>query len=272
MKLMPKISSKIEQTLCMKDYIDKYERMEIQFFQDEPGNTDVNFEEIIDEYINKFDVKEITIHPPLNEFDLEYIILRDEKYLDEYVDRAIKITKKYNIRLNLLFHTNWSFEKLKFGIAPKIKSALKKIENENVYILIENLIFNHDRESCSPIEFCEYMNHPNLKVCIDLCHLRAKSNLLKKNINEFLDYFVDKEKCERQVYQIHFSYAANNDGYADKSTHGIMHKDKMVLIEDVEILRKYGMGDKIIVTEIGEKNYDERPDQRQELEWLEEVL
>lgn len=272
MKLMPKISTIIEQSLCMKDYIDKYGRMEIQFFQEEPGSTEVKFEETIDKYINEFKVKEITIHPPLEEFDIEYIILRDLNYMDEYVDRAIKLSRKHNIRLNLLFHTNWSLERLKFAVAPRLESVLKKIENENVYILLENLIFNHDRKKCSPLEFCDYMNHPKLKVCIDICHLHAKSNLLKKDINEFTSYFLDKEKCEKHVYQIHFSYVANNDGYADKSTHGIVHKDKESLLEDIKLLKQYGMGDKIIVTEIGEKDYTLRLDQRQEIEWLVEVL
>lgn len=272
MKLMPKISSKIDQSVCMKDYIDKYEKIEIQFFKEEVGNIEFKFEEIIDKYVREFKVKEITIHPPIDEFDLEYLILRDLNYMDKYVDKAITLSKKYNIRLNLLFHTNWSLEKLKFAIAPRIQSVLNKLQNENVYILLENLIHNHDRESCSPLEFCNYMNHPKLKVCIDICHLHAKSNLLKKEINEFISYFLEKEKCEKHVYQIHFSYVANNDGYIDKSTHGIVHKDKESLIKDVELLKKYGMGDKLIVTEIGEKDYTNRPDQRQELKWLEEVL
>lgn len=272
MKLMPKISTILEQSLCMKDYIDKYEKMEIQFFQECPGSTEVRFEETIDKYVNEFNVKEITIHPPLEEFDIEYIILRDLNYMDEYIDRAIKLSRKYDIRLNLLFHTNWSLERLKFAVAPRLESVLNKLQNENVYILLENLIFNHDIKSCSPLEFCDYMNHPNLKACIDICHLHAKCNLLKKEINEFASYFLDKEKCEKQVYQIHFSYVADNDGYIDKSTHGIVHKDKESLVEDVEFLKQYGMGDKVIVTEIGEKDYMTRSDQRQEIKWLEEVL
>ena len=271
-KLMPKISTILEQSLCMKDYIDKYEKMEIQFFQETIGSIEIKIEEVVDRYIKAFNVREITIHPPLERFHIEYLLLRDEKYVDNLIDRIIILSKKYNIQINLLFHTDFHYEELRFAVAPKLEKILKKIENENVLLLLENLIFNGDKEECSVIEFCNYVNHPKLKVCLDTCHFQAKANLFQEDIYEFVDHFLDKEKCKKQIYQIHFSYVANNDGYRDKSTHGVAHKTKEDLIKDVEILRYLGIENKLIVTEIGENDYSVRIGQRQELKWLEEVL
>lgn len=272
LKLMPKISTILEQSVCMKDYIDKYEKMEIQFFQESTGSTEIRLENVVDRYVKEFNVKEITIHPPLERFHIEYLLLRDENYVDDLVNRAIILSKKYNIQINLLFHTDLDYEELRFGIAPRLDKILKKIENENVLILLENLIFNSDKEVCSVIEFCDYINHPKLKVCLDTCHVQAKANLFQEDIYEFIDHFLDREKCKKQIYQIHFSYVANNDGYRDKITHGIAHKTKEELIKDVEILRYLGIENKVIVTEIGEKDYFVRVGQRQDLKWLEEIL
>lgn len=48
-----------------------------------------------------------------------------------------------------------------------------------------------------------------------MCHLYCQAHIYKKNIEEFLERYLNKEKCERQVYQIHFAYTANDDGYIE---------------------------------------------------------
>jgi hypothetical protein len=138
----------------------------------------------VDRYIKAFNVREITIHPPLERFHIEYLLLRDEKYVDNLIDRIIILSKKYNIQINLLFHTDFHYEELRFAVAPKLEKILKKIENENVLLLLENLIFNGDKKECSVIEFCNYVNHPKLKVCLDTCHFQAKANLFQEDIYE----------------------------------------------------------------------------------------
>ena len=272
MFIMPKASTKFEQSVCMKEYVDKYKKMEIQFFKECPGSIEINVEEVIDRYVKEFDVNEITIHPPLCNFDIEYLLLRDENFVDNLIDRLIILSKKHNIKINILFHTNLNSEELIYGIAPKIKKCLEKINDENILILVENLFLNPDKEICSIIEFCDYINHPKLKVCLDICHIRAKANLFKEEIIDFINHFIDKEKAKRHVYQIHFSYVANNDGYIDKSTHGIAHPNKDSLIEDVNILEYIGIENKVVVTEIGEFDYFTRLGQKQEIKWLEEVF
>lgn len=272
MNLMPKGSTILEQTLCIKEYINKYEKMEIQFFQNEEGDISLEFKETIEKYIKEFKLKETTIHPPLHNHDIEYLLLRDNEYLNKITKQVIELSRKLNIQINLLFHTHWNIERLKFGVTPYLENTLKLIENENVLILIENLTMNDDRKKCAVLEYAEFVNHPKLKVCIDVCHLHCKANMYKENIDEYLSHYLEKEKCEKYVYQIHFSYTANNDGYINKSTHGIMHPSKEEVLKDIEILKRFGILDKMIVTEIGEYDYSSRKDQIQELKYLEEVL
>lgn len=272
MKLMPKVSSKIEQTLPLKEYINKYGKMEIQFFQEEEGELSINLTETIEKYIKEFEINEITIHPPFKNHDIEYLVLRDSNYLKSLVLETIELSRKYNIHINLLFHTHWCLERLKYGITPYLKEVLPLIENENVLILLENLIFSDDRKICAVLEYAEFLNHPKLKVCIDVCHVHAKANLFKEDINEYLNHYLDKEKCQKYVYQIHFSYTADNDGYVKKSTHGIKHLNKEEVIKDINILREYEMIDRVIATEIGEEDYLSRKDQIAELIMLEELL
>lgn len=272
MKLMPKVSSQIEQTLPLKEYINKYRKMEIQFFQKEEGELSINLNETIEKYIEEFDINEITIHPPLKNHDIEYLILRDLNYVKNLVLEIIELSRKYNIQINLLFHTHWNFERLKYGVTLYLKEVLNLIENENVLILLENLTFSDDRKNCAVLEYAEFLNHPKLKVCIDVCHVHAKANLFNEDINEYLSHYLDKEKCKEYVYQIHFSYTADNDGYIKKSTHGIKHINEIEIMKDINFLREYKMLDKVIVTEIGEENYFSRKDQIDELIMLEKLL
>ena len=135
--------------------------------------------------------------------------------------------------------------------------------------LFENIYMMQEQQNCSVIELCEYLNSENIKVCIDMCHLYCQAHIYKKNIEEFLERYLNKEKCERQVYQIHFAYTANDDGYIDRTTHAIMHPNVEALSYDKQLLYKYGMKDCNWVTEVSEKDYVSRKDQIEEIKMLE---
>ena len=271
--IMLKVSSKEEQTIALKDYINKYNRIEIQFFTNERGQIRFDFEEIVRKYKKMFDINEITIHPPLEKFELEYVLFRDKESFLGNVRKAVELSKELNIKINLLYHARWDIELLEYSITPYIKEALEIIGDSNVLILLENSTIVTDRKYTSVLEYCEYINHPKLKFCLDICHVYCLANMYKMDIHSCFDKMIDIEKIKRYLYQIHFSYTANNDGYIDKSTHGIVHPSKELLEYDVKLLKEYGVQENIIwVTEIGEKDYTNRPDQIREVECLEEVL
>jgi len=271
--IMPKVSSKLEQTECLKEYLLKYKKAEIQFFNKEEGNIYFNFESEVRDYHKRYGIKEFTIHPPLSRFELEYIVFRDKESFLKNVRKAVELSKELNIQINLLYHARWELEFLKYAITPIMKEALDIIGDNNVLILLENSTMVVDRKYMSVLEYCDYINNPKLKFCLDICHVYCHANMYKTDIHTCLKTLVNQEKYKKHLYQIHFSYTANNDGYIDEKTHGIVHPNKELLEYDVKLLKDYGANENTIwVTEIGEKDYLNRPDQTMEIKWLEEVM
>ena len=156
----------------------------------------------------------------------------------------------------------------KLTILPVLEKAKKIMKNTNTKIVFENIYMMEEQENCSVIELCEYLNSENMKVCIDMCHLYCQAHIYKKKIEEFLEKYLNKEKCQRQVYQIHFAYTANEDGYIDRTTHAIMHPNEETLYYDAKLLCQYGMGDCNWITEVSEKDYSTRKDQVNEIKML----
>jgi hypothetical protein len=271
-KIMPKISSYKEQTEYFKEYINRYKRCEIQFFNEEEGNIYFDFEPTVRDYVAKYNIEELTIHPPLEKFELEYIVFRDKESFLGNVRKAVKLSKELNIKINLLYHARWDIELLKYSVTTAIKEAIEIIGDSNVLILLENTIMITDRKYLSVLEYCEYINSPKLKLCLDICHMHCQANMYKMDIKECFKKLLSKELFKKHLYQIHFSYTANNDGYIDMSTHGIMHPNIELTKEDVDILKEYGAGENTIwVTEVSEKDYGHKPDQAKEIEYLENL-
>ena len=152
---------------------------------------------------------------------------------------------------------------------------LNQIRGYNVYILLENTYMiestNKEGRNCIPLELCKLFGEKQLKVCLDICHINISANIRKESIEEYMKFYLTKEDAIKYVYQIHFSYASNKDGYKDKKTHGIEHKTQKELVEDIEILYKYGMYNCNFITEIKEENYDTREKQLKEIEALEDI-
>jgi sugar phosphate isomerase/epimerase len=269
---MPKISSYEEQTEHFKEYINRYKRSEIQFFNKVEGNVYFDFETTVRNYVQKYEIEELTIHPPLEKFEIEYILFRDKESFLGNVRKAVKLSKELNIKINLLYHARWDVELLKYAVTPAMKEAIEIIGDSNVLILLENSTMLPDRKGINVLEYCEYINSPKLKFCLDICHVHCHANMYRMDIKDCFKEIVNKELVKKHLYQIHFSYTANNDGYIDMSTHGIMHPNIELAKEDVDILKEYGAGENTIwVTEIGEKDYANRPDQAKEIEYLENL-
>ena len=57
----------------------------------------------------------------------------------------------------------------------------------------------------------------------------------------FIQEYLDKELCEKYVYQIHFATALNNDGFIDKRTHGRVHENENSMIDDLKWMMEYNL-------------------------------
>ena len=271
MKIYPKTNEKLEGLEKFEETINKYRGIEIQYFQKlDDELVDFQIEEPIKRILKKIpNIEEITIHPPLCNYELEIVLLKDKNIFLKQIKEIVKLSKKYKVKINIVEHTRLLMSQARLSIIPVLEKLKKIMKNTNTKILFENIYMMEEQQNCSVIELCEYLNSENIKVCIDMCHLYCQAHIYKKNIEEFLERYLNKEKCERQVYQIHFAYTANDDGYIDRTTHAIMHPNVEALSYDKQLLYKYRMKDCNWVTEVSEKDYVSRKDQIEEIKMLE---
>lgn len=270
MKIYPKTNEYLEGIEEFEKTLKEYKGIEIQYFKKSDKElVDFKIEKPIEQILEKYPyIEEITIHPPLCEYELEIVLLKDKNIFLNQIKTIVRLSKKYNIKINIVEHTRLLMSQAKLTILPVLEKAKKIMKNTNTKIVFENIYMMEEQENCSVIELCEYLNSENMKVCIDMCHLYCQAHIYKKKIEEFLEKYLNKEKCQRQVYQIHFAYTANEDGYIDRTTHAIMHPNEETLYYDAKLLCQYGMGDCNWITEVSEKDYSTRKDQVNEIKML----
>lgn len=272
MKIYPKIDEKYNGLESLKDAIIKYKGVEIQFFNNDNIWGNYNFEKTINYVMEKIpQIQEITIHPPLHTHDIEVIIEKDINIVKNDIQKALKLTKQYNMKINLLYHVTWPINKIEVSVLDKIREVVGEVEGTNVNILLENIHTFNENKKCTVLEICNRINSNNLKACLDICHLHCVSNAFKWKIEDYIENYIEKDLAKKYIYQIHFSDTKNNDGYIDKKTHGVKHDDLNDIVRDFDILRKFNIEERIIVTEIAEDNYMERNDQKFEIELLEKL-
>ena len=270
MKIYPKTNEYLEGIEEFEKTLKEYKGIEIQYFKKSDKElVDFKIEKPIEQILEKYPyIEEITIHPPLCDYELELVLLKDKNIFLNQIKTIVRLSKKYNIKINIVEHTRLLMSQAKLTILPVLEKAKKIMKNTNTKIVFENIYMMEEQENCSVIELCEYLNSENMKVCIDMCHLYCQAHIYKKKIEEFLEKYLNKEKCQRQVYQIHFAYTANEDGYIDRTTHAIMHPNEETLYYDAKLLCQYGMGDCNWITEVSEKDYSTRKDQVNEIKML----
>lgn len=270
MKIYPKTNEYLEGIEEFEKTLKEYKGIEIQYFKKSDKElVDFKIEKPIEQILERYPyIDEITIHPPLCEYELEIVLLKDKNIFLNQIKTIVRLSKKYNIKINIVEHTRLLMSQAKLTILPVLEKAKKIMKNTNTKIVFENIYMMEEQENCSVIELCEYLNSENMKVCIDMCHLYCQAHIYKKKIEEFLEKYLNKEKCQRQVYQIHFAYTANEDGYIDRTTHAIMHPNEETLYYDAKLLCQYGMGDCNWITEVSEKDYSTRNDQVNEIKML----
>lgn len=274
MKIFPKISEE-ELSDEMREIIKGKEGVEIQFF-DESGPMEVfDFETEVTKRKEEFpNLKEIIIHPPLNNYNIEHLILKDEKMVEDIFRRLVDLSRKLQIHISYVSHTYLGSTLLKAThLDKKIRDLLSIVEGEEVTILIENMymVFADEKECCA-LEIAKIINHPNLKVCIDTTHAHCKANLWKRDFHEMIESTLNREDCNKYVKQIHFAAALEGDGYIEKRTHGRRHDSLEDVKEEISWLKEFNMfDDKDIITEVSENDYKSRVDQIAEIRMLEEA-
>lgn len=262
MKIYPKLS-KQEFSEEMKKIVLRSEGIELQFFDENGKTSKIDFSKEIRRRKVEFpNLKEIVIHPPLNDYNIEFIIFKDEKIIENQLKELVNLSKELDINLSINYHTYWTKDQyMSTGLDNKIKELLKIIEGTKVVLLIENMFMMLDeKEGCSALEICKEINHPNLKMCVDTTHVHCKSSIWKIDFEEMIKQDFNPEDCEKFVKQVHFAACLNNDGYIKKGTHGRVHPNEEELRKELDWIKRYKMDDKIFVTEVSEDDYFLRPE------------
>lgn len=273
MKIYPKLSYQ-DFDEEMKQIVLQSEGIELQFFDENGITSEFNFSDEIRKRKKEFPhLKEIVVHPPLNDYNIEHIILKDSKIIENQLKELVKLSEELDIKLAINYHTYWTKDQyVSTGLDKKIKELLKIIEGTKVVLLIENLFMILDgRIGCPALEICKEINHPNLRTCIDTTHVHCKSNIWEIDFEKMINQDFNPDDCEKFVKQIHFAACLNNDGYIQKGTHGRVHPSEEELKKEVEWLKRYKMENKIFVTEVSEEDYYSRVDQIKEIKMLEKI-
>lgn len=269
MIIYPKTSDTLEGMNNLKPYIEKYKGVEIQMME---WDSLEKVNSVIKNVKNEVpEIQEITIHPPLREkYNFEALSYRELETEIERIKCIRELSKEYDIKLNLLYHTRWNYESWKSsGGIDAMKELLNLIKETNVTILIENIYSIVDKKDSAVLRIAKNIDSEKLKVCLDICHLHCQANIFDLDFDEFLNNYLDKDDCKRYIYQIHYAGTLNNDGYRIEATHGRKHDKIENFQKDFEILKEYGIEDKIIVTEVSENDYLSRKDQIEEIKMLE---
>ncbi len=272
MKIYPKTSRNFEGLDKMEKYVKKYKGVELQYFDENGIMAEFDLKTPVEKLMEMYPyIEEVTIHPPLSFYDIECIMLKDINIIKKQLKDVVMLSRKYNIHINLLYHTEWGYKKHFEATIDKFKEILTIIEGENVYLILEN-IYMFFEDKCSVFEVANRINHPNLKVCFDICHLYCRANIERTNVEEYASRYLDPNLCKKYIHQVHFSDTLDNDGYIKRSTHGKLHRNIEQLKFDLNLLKKYNMYECNYITEISEEDYSARVDQLKELEMLEQVV
>lgn len=273
MKIYPKLSAQ-KFGKEMEEIILKSEGIEIQFFNENGITEEFNFEDEIRRKKLEFpNLKEIVVHPPLDDYHLELLMMKDEKIVEKQLKKLVELSEELDIKMAIIYHTLWTKNQyVSTNLATRLKNLLKIVEGKRVVVLIENLFMMLDElKGCSALEICKTINHPNLKMCLDTTHAHCKANIWKLKFEEMLENDFNPEDCAKYVKQIHFAATLDNDGYTKKETHGRVHPNIDEVKKELEWLNKYKMLDKNFITEVSEEDYYSRKDQIREIEMLKKL-
>ena len=274
MKIYPKLSAQAYGEE-FKEELKKAEGIEIQFFDENGIMSRFNFEDEVRKNKALYpQLKEIVVHPPLANYNIEHIFFKDETIFREQLMKMKELTDELDIDMSFVYHTYWPVRQfVATGLADRIRNQIKLIEGSRVTILIENLFMMLDeKDECAALEVCKLLDNPNVRCCIDTTHLHCKANIYKRDFLEMVRSDLNAEDCDKYVKQVHFAAALDNDGYIrKKETHGRVHSSIDELKVEYDWLKELRMGDKHFITEVSEEDYYARKDQLKEIKMLREI-
>lgn len=269
--IYPKIDVDLKGIHTLKKYIDKYKGLELQCLHFEKETGYFYFADEIRAICNLFpNLEELTIHPPVDFCDLEMFCCNRENTLLDAIEEMKLLSEECHIHLNLILHTHWNLKRHQMLTIPFLKQFLNAIKGYDIYILLENMCFIEEKK-CTVLDLCKFIGDSQLKVCLDVCHMKNNAKLWKMDMQKYAKQYLNSKECTRYVHQIHFSSLPPYHGLGTHESGGVVHNSQKELVEDVELLYEYGMYSCPFVTSIYEEKEAERKAQLKEIDGLEDI-
>ena len=266
MKIIPKISTNDYENLdIIEGFMKNYDSVEIQIMDEDWESEFLKTLVIINEFQN---LEYVVLHLPFKSCNLAYVLSNPEEKqkFKELIVSCVDISENAGIKMDVLTHivsTPYEYRNLK--IDTFLRWADEQIGDSGTNILIENSIINlHSCQDGDIIEEIFKDEYKNICFCLDICHLQASENIMKRDISI-------SENLNKNLKNVHFSCTKNNDGYIDKkNTHGVVHESIKDVVNDIEYLRnkRIDLDNINFVAEISENDYKYRPNLLKELELL----
>ena len=73
-----------------------------------------------------------------------------------------------------------------------IKEITEFLKGTKVTIFLENLFMMRERYSCTVLDLCEQIDSPNIRACIDICHIYCQAKIWHEPMKEFIKKYLDK--------------------------------------------------------------------------------
>lgn len=220
------------------------------------------------DYVNNYyknipTLKEMVLHVPLRYVKIE-VIYMDVSLRNKFEDFIGWLNNfvKNDMKIKILFHFSLNKEEMILSsLYDWMNYLFRKINNNKVCFVFENSIGILGYLDGKLFEDVLYLfNKNNVEFCFDICHYNILKNIFYQKFN------LNKELFKR-CSEVHFSYT-KNDGFG--KSHGIVHPNLKKCEEDLDLLKDLGIdfSKTWIVAEINEEDYNLRPDEKIELEFL----
>lgn len=269
--IYPKVDVNLKGIHKLKKYIDKYKGLELQCLDFDKKTGNFSFADEVRAIGNLFpNTKEINIHPPLEFCDLEMFCCGREQALYEAIETMKILTEEFSLHMNLILHTHWNLSQHQMLTIPFLKELINRIKGYDIYIVLENMCFI-DEKKCTVLELCKFIGDSQLKVCLDVCHMKCNALLWKMDMQKYAKMYLQAKDCNKYVHFVHFASLPPYNGLGLQEAAGVVHTSQKELVEDVELLYAYGMYSVPFVTSIHEEKEEERREQLREIDGLEDI-
>lgn len=250
------------------------DRVEIQMLDQDIMVSCDNCMAVVANLLKTKELKYVVLHMPFGKHALDYLLVSVEEFSDflRFTRRLRTWAEKFEdegsaVQFSVLLHHPTTLEL--WNRIPDVdllmETLVRVCKSKGIRLLLENS--SPDLHSMDKEDILKYklLDRYDCDGCYDVCHAAITERVLGCDIDQ---------SAVNKITWIHFSACLEDDGVKDKKTHGRRHEAKARLALDIVRLMDLGfdLDNVTLCLEIGEEDYNERPDQLQEFVWLTDVL